>query len=194
MDKSVGLSGSQHRRHMMSMPAGSVGRNVGGRQRSSSGNLKAMRSSFSGETDQSLSDGNNGEEQIKGVKCEYADIHDPESWEELEIDHAFMVVCTNKGAGHAEKAMLGWLRKQKSDTIFVACTQNNAEAMQMYKAGAHFVMQTDALAMRSTRDIFLETVASFGDCSHLVTAGQAHKKRLLELQTDNILKFRYETG
>ena len=64
----------------------------------------------------------------------------------------------------------------------------------MYKAGAHFVMQTDALAMRSTKEIFLETVASFGDCSQLVTAGLAHKKRLLKLQSEDKLKFQYETG
>ena len=135
-----------------------------------------------------------GEEKIKGVKCEYADIHDPECWEELEMDRAFMLVCTIKGARHAEKAMLKWLRKQGSDAIFVACTQNNVEAIRMYRAGAHFVMQTDALAMRSTRDIFLETVANIGDCSQLVAAGLAHKKRLLKLQADNILKFQYETG
>lgn len=45
----------------------------------------------------------NGEEKIKGVKCEYADIHDPECWEELEMDKAFMVISTMKGARHAEK-------------------------------------------------------------------------------------------
>eukprot|EP00584_Thalassiosira_punctigera_P009361 CAMPEP_0172539054 /NCGR_PEP_ID=MMETSP1067-20121228/10331_1 /TAXON_ID=265564 ORGANISM="Thalassiosira punctigera, Strain Tpunct2005C2" /NCGR_SAMPLE_ID=MMETSP1067 /ASSEMBLY_ACC=CAM_ASM_000444 /LENGTH=1059 /DNA_ID=CAMNT_0013324677 /DNA_START=41 /DNA_END=3220 /DNA_ORIENTATION=- len=169
---------SPRRVRMMSLPSGSVGGN---------GFFLSHSSSYD-------SDGNDGEEKIKGVKCEYADIHDPECWEELEMDHAFMVVCTIKGARHAEKAILQWLRKQGSDAIFVACTQNNVDAMRMYKAGAHFVMQTDALAMRSTREIFLETVANFGDCSQLVAAGLAHKERLLKLQTHNSLKFQYETG
>lgn len=92
------------------------------------------------------------------------------------------------------QSMLKWLSKHNSETIFVACSQNNVDAMKMYKAGAHYVMQTDALAMRSTKDIFLETVANFGDCSQLVAAGLAHKKRLLTLQSDNRLKFQYETG
>lgn len=137
---------------------------------------------------------NGTESGIKGVKCEYADVHDPECWEELEMDQAFMLVCTMKGARHAEKAMMKWLQKHKSDTIFIACTHNNVEAIQLYKAGAHFVMQTDALAMRSTRQIFMETVANVGDCSQLVAAGQAHKKRLVKLEKEDHLKFQYETG
>jgi len=134
------------------------------------------------------------ENDIKGVKCEYADIHDPECWEELEMDQAFMVVCTMKGARHAEKAILKWLRKHESDTIFIACTQNNVEAIQLYQAGAHFVMQTDALAMRSSREIFMETVANVGDCSQLVVAGKAHKDRLLKLKKEDQFRFQYETG
>jgi len=132
--------------------------------------------------------------EIKGVSCEYADIHDPECWEELEMDQAFMLICTMKGARHAEKAIMKWLRKHNSDAIFIACTNNNVEAIKMYQAGAHFVMQTDALAMRSTREIFMETVANVGDCSQLVNAGYAHKKRLVKLEKEDKLKFQYETG
>ena len=153
-----------------------------------------MSHSNSFDTDSNNGDSTSGEENIKGVKCEYADIHDPECWEELEMDSAYMIISTMKGARHAEKAILKWLQKHNSKTIFVACSQNNNDAIKMYKAGAHFVMQTDALAMRSTREIFLETVANFGDCSQLVAAGSAHKKRLLKLQADNSLRFQYETG
>jgi len=99
-----------------------------------------------------------------------------------------------KGARHAEKAIMKWLQKHKSDTIFIAYTQNNVEAIQLYKAGAQFVMQTDALAMRSTKEIFLETVANIGDCSQLVAAGQLHKRRLMKMQQEDDLKFQYETG
>ena len=87
-----------------------------------------------------------------------------------------------------------WLQKHESHTIFIACTHNNIEAIQLYEAGAHFVMQTDALAMRSTKEIFIETVANVGDCSQLVTAGQAHKRRLKKLQVEDQLRFLYETG
>ena len=172
------------RKRMMSSTTGSVGQK----------GFWGMSHSNSSDNDSNDGDSVSGEEKIKGVKCEYADIHDPECWEELEMDQAFKIISTMKGARHAEKAMLEWLRRHNSETIFVACSQNNADAMRMYKAGAHFVMQTDALAMRSTRDIFLETVANFGDCSQLVAVGLAHKKRLLKLQADNSLKFQYETG
>merc|ERR1711871_306114 len=131
---------------------------------------------------------------LRGVVCEYADIHDPESWEELEIDQAFMVVCTMTGAHHAEKAIAKWLRKHDSDTIYIGCTSNNAEALQLYDAGAHFVMQTDALAMRSTKEIFIETVANIGNCSQLVAAGAAHARRLKNLKSNDKLRFLYETG
>ena len=58
----------------------------------------------------------------------------------------------------------------------------------MYEAGAHFVMQSDALAMRSTRDIFLETVVDFGNCSQLVATGLSHQKRLVKLEEEGSLK------
>lgn len=135
-----------------------------------------------------------GLKDVKGVACEYADVHDPECWEELEMDRAFMLVFTMKGARHAEKAVLRWLKRRESATIYVGFTRNNVEAIGLYKAGAHFVMQSDALAMRSTRDIFLETVANVGDCSQLVAAGSAHRKRLVRLEKENGLKFQYETG
>merc|ERR1711871_519368 len=105
-----------------------------------------------------------------------------------------MLVCTMKGARHAEKAIMKWLQKHKSDTIFIAYTQNNVEAIQLYQAGAHFVMQTDALAMRSTREIFIETVANIGNCSQLVAAGAAHARRLKNLKSNDKLRFLYETG
>eukprot|EP00948_MAST-09A_sp_MAST-9A-sp1_P001563 g1563.t1 len=132
--------------------------------------------------------------RLKGVACRYADIHDPEMWEELDLDRAFMVICCMHGAHHAEKAIVKWLRKHGSDTIFITCSGNNMEALQLYKAGAHFVLQTDALAMRSTKEIFLEMVAEFGDCSQLVVAGQAHEQRLRKLRKDDELRFLYETG
>ena len=131
---------------------------------------------------------------LKGVQCVYADIHDPESWEELEMDEAFMIICTMKGARHAEKAICKWLKKHNSETIFIACTTNNIEAQKLYSCGAHFVMQTDALAMRATREIFMETVANVGDCSQLVIAGAAHASRLKKLKSTLPLKFLYETG
>ena len=81
-----------------------------------------------------------------------------------------------------------------SETIFIGCTGNNKEALELYDAGAHFVMQTDALAMRSSKQIFLETVASVGDCTQLVIAGSAHARRLKRLQNEDKLRFLYETG
>jgi hypothetical protein len=132
--------------------------------------------------------------QLRGVHCEYADVHDPESWEHLEMDGAFMVVSCMVGAHHAEKAIAEWLKRHNSETIFIGCTGNNKEALELYDAGAHFVMQTDALAMRSSKQIFLKTVASVGDCSQLVIAGSAHARRLKRLREEDKLRFLYETG
>jgi Kef-type K+ transport system membrane component KefB len=131
---------------------------------------------------------------LRGVDCVYADVHDPESWEELEFDEAFMIVCCMKEARHAEKAIVKWLKQHRSATIFIACTTNNVECLQLYNAGADFVMQTDALAMRSTREIFLEMVANVGNCSQLVQAGASHLRRLKKMKQENPDKFRYECG
>ena len=154
------------------------------------GSHKGFWASQSASEDNRIAD----KREERGVKGEYADIHDPECWDELGMDEAFMVVCTMKGARHAEKAILDWLRRKSSKAIFVAIAQTAKEAMQMYKAGAHYVIHRDALAMRSTREIFLETVANVGDCSQLVAAGLAHKKRLLKLEEDDHLRFQYETS
>ncbi|EJK72765.1 hypothetical protein THAOC_05668 [Thalassiosira oceanica] len=131
---------------------------------------------------------------IRGVKTEYADIHDPECWEEIGMDEAFLVVCTDQGARDAEKALIRWLAKHASDAIFVSCTQSNADALRMYKAGAHYVVQRDGLAMRAAREILVGTVASVGDCSLLVAAGQSHRRNLAKLRAEDGLKFQYETG
>lgn len=131
---------------------------------------------------------------IRGVKTEYADIHDPECWEETGMDEAFLVVCTDQGARDAEKALIRWLAKHASDAIFVSCTQTNADALRMYKAGAHYVVQRDGLAMRAAREILVGTVASVGDCSQLVAAGQSHRRNLAKLRAEDGLKFQYETG
>jgi hypothetical protein len=133
------------------------------------------------------------QKKLRGVVPVYADVHDPECWEELEMDEAFVIVCTMRGARHAEKALVRWLRKKGSKTIFIACSDSNADAQLMYDAGAHFVMQTDALAMRATRDIFMETVANVGDCTQLVIAGAAHSRRLRRLRKEYPKKFQYET-
>ena len=39
-----------------------------------------------------------------------------------------------------------------------------------------------------------EAGARFGDCSHLVAAGLAHKKRMVKLEEEDIRKFQYETA
>ena len=130
---------------------------------------------------------------LRGVQCCYADIHDPECWEELEMDEAFMIFSTMRGARHAEKSLSNWLQKHHSDTIFVAMANSNVDAIKLYDHGAHFVMQTDAIACASTRDLLLRTVANVGDCSQLVIAGRAHSRRLKNLRKEDSLKFQYET-
>ena len=131
--------------------------------------------------------------RLRGVQCCYADIHDPECWEELEMDEAFMIFSTMRGARHAEKSLSNWLQKHHSDTIFVAMANSNVGAIKLYDHGAHFVMQTDAIACVSTCELLLRTVANVGDCSHLVIAGRAHSRRLKNLKKDDSLKFQYET-
>lgn len=128
------------------------------------------------------------------VHTEYADIHDPEAWEETEMDEAFMIISCMKGTEHALTAIGAWLKKVESETVFVACTSNNVEALHLYNSGAHFVLQTDALAMRSTREIFFESIVKVGDCSQLISAGQSHARRLKETKLNERIRFLYETG
>ena len=132
--------------------------------------------------------------RLNGVTCEYADIHDPESWEELGMDQAFMLVCTMPSAHHAEKAIIKWLQKHKSGSIFITFADSSEETLHLYEAGAHFVMQTHALAQRATKEIFMEMVANHGNCSQLVLAGKAHGNRLKKLQQEDATRFMYETG
>ena len=141
----------------------------------------------------SSSSGSNSSPLLRGVQCCYADIHDPECWEELNMDEAFMIFSTMRGARHAEKSLSNWLQKHHSHTIFVAMANSNVEAIKLYDHGAHFVMQTEAVACAFSRNLFLDTVANIGDCSQLVLAGRAHSRRLKNLERDDSLAFQYET-
>ncbi len=134
------------------------------------------------------------QQNLLGVKCEYADIHDPEAWEETEMDEAFMVVGCMHGVQHALAAIATWLKKHSSKTMFVGATRNNAEALELYESGADFVLQADALARRAAKDLFLDSLAKIGDASQMRITGRAHAARLKKLKNEGEFKFNFETG
>ena len=132
--------------------------------------------------------------KLRGVKCEYADVHDPEAWEETEMDEAFMVFGAMHGAQHAFAAIATWLKKHEAKTMFVAATRNNAEALELYESGADFVLQADALARRAAKELFLESLAKVGNASQMRVAGKAHAAKLKKLKQEGEFKFNFETG
>ena len=84
----------------------------------------------------------------------YADVNDPDTWEEAGFREAELVISCMSGLQHAELAALRWIREQGLEVPFIAATDSSAEALELYEAGAAYVIHTDALAAQAMREMF----------------------------------------
>ena len=58
------------------------------------------------------------------------------------------------GGQEAEMAISRWLKKESPDVPFIAATSSHEETLELYEAGARYVIQTEYLAAKSFREIF----------------------------------------
>ena len=79
---------------------------------------------------------------------------DPDVWEDLAFHKAKVVISCMDGGQEAELAISRWLKKESPDVPFIAATSSHEETLELYGAGARYVIQTEYLAAKSFRDIF----------------------------------------
>ena len=88
------------------------------------------------------------------IHAHYSNMADPDVWEDLSFNKAKVVISCMDGGQEAELAIARWLKKESPDVPFIAATSSHEETLELYGAGARYVIQTEYLAAKSFRDIF----------------------------------------
>ncbi|MCK5841545.1 MAG: cation:proton antiporter [Candidatus Sabulitectum sp.] len=112
---------------------------------------------------------------FKDTLCVYADAYDPDTWEDLRFNHAYVVVSCIIGGLNTELGILDWLKTRESTTSFIAATDDRPEALELYNAGALFVMHTEDLAAERVSEI----LESYGKDIHTLEQSGIVAKELL---------------
>lgn len=80
------------------------------------------------------------------LRCIYADIYDPDVWEELKFEEAEAIISCMIDGQEAELGILRWLKEMGLNIPFIATTNSHEEAIELYEKGAVYVIQTEELA------------------------------------------------
>ena len=88
--------------------------------------------------------------------CMYADAFDPDTWEDASFREARGIISCLIAGQEAELGILNWIKDNELDVPFMAATDSHAEALELYRAGATFVIQTEALAAEHVGLLLIE--------------------------------------
>ncbi len=91
------------------------------------------------------------------IHAHYSDMQDPDVWEGMGFDKAKVVISCMDAGQEAEVAIARWLNKE-GKVPFIAATSSHEETLELYEAGARYVIQTDFLAAKSFRGLFEQEV------------------------------------
>ena len=106
----------------------------------------------------------------------YADVADSDVWEAMEFDKASLIVSCEAGGQVAELGIVRWLKMKGAGVPFLATTDSRQEALELYEAGARYVIQTDDLAAGRLMDL-LNAELSKQDGA-FVELGKNHHEKL----------------
>ena len=116
------------------------------------------------------------------LNCMYADVFDPDTWDEANFKDARGIVSCLVSGQEAELGILNWMKDNELEIPFVATTDSNTEALALYKAGATFVVQTEALAAKQV-GLLLEELQ--GQLHLLTEHGRNHHSTLSNTRSKN---------
>ena len=111
-------------------------------------------------------------QETSGMRSLYADVYDPDTWEEAGFAHARLIVSCRVDDQEAEMAILRWLRRTKADTPFVAATDCCRDALELYEEGAAYVIHGEELIGAHIHDLFQV------EEQDIHPSGTAHRERL----------------
>ncbi len=106
----------------------------------------------------------------------YADVNDPDTWEEAGFHEAELVISCLTGLQKAELGALRWIKEQGLEVPFIATTDSSAEALELYEAGAAYVIHTEAMAAQTMREMFARD-----DFAEIEEDGRVHLEHLRDL-------------
>ena len=116
----------------------------------------------------------------------YLDISDPDTWEDAQFGKALAIVSCIVRDQRAELGILRWLREKGLQVPFVAATDSHAEAVQLYAAGATYVIQTEELAAER----LAELLGKYGsNLAAMQEEGKRHEARLKAQAGTSLFKF-----
>lgn len=92
------------------------------------------------------------------IHAHYSDMQDPDVWENLAFDKAKVVISCMDGGQEAEMGIARWLKDRAPEIPFLAATSSHQETLELYDAGARYVIQTEYLAAKSFRQVFEQEV------------------------------------
>ncbi len=110
----------------------------------------------------------------------YADMYDPDVWQEFHFDKAKIIISCMVRGQEAELAIARWLEEKRHDVPYIATTDSYEEALELYDHGIRYVIQTEHLAAESFRDIFTQQVDKGEDA--FKELGKAHYSKIKEIQ------------
>ena len=122
----------------------------------------------------------------QNLVCMYADIFDPDTWEEANFSKAYAIVSCMIQGQEVELAILNWLKNKKLDIPFIAATDSRFEALELYNKGATFVIQTEELAAEHIGLLLKEYGTSIGALSE---KGKAYHGFLIASEKQATLRF-----
>ena len=88
------------------------------------------------------------------IHAHYSNMADPDVWEDLAFNKAKVVISCIDGGQEAELAISRWLKKEAPEVPFLAATSSHEETLELYGAGARYVIQTEYLAAKAFRNLF----------------------------------------
>ena len=112
----------------------------------------------------------------------YADMDDPDVWNEFNFDKAKIVISCLVRGQEAEIGIARWLKEQNADVPFIATTDSHEETLELYESGVRYVIQTEYLAAESFRKLFAQEVDKGGEAFKAV--GVAHYEKTKQLQQE----------
>ena len=113
----------------------------------------------------------------------YADMVDPEVWEEFHFDKASLIVSAMIDGQDAEIGLARWLRERNADVPFVAATASHGETLELYDAGGRYVIQTEQLAAERFREV-LAAEFDRGASAAFRDVGREHRGVIAALNAD----------
>ena len=87
------------------------------------------------------------------LRCVYADIYDPDAWDELQFAESSAIISCMIGGQEAETSLLRWLEEMGLKIPFIATTDSQFEAIELYSCGATYVIQTEELAAEAFHNL-----------------------------------------